>query len=197
MAEIKSTMDLVMERAARIGKASSEELCLEEARKKGMHLAVEYLDGNLIDPLEALKTQESSLQVPALKGMAEIMLRNIFLPRDEMQKERTEKAVKGVMALEGESGEITAICSELVNLLGGYMQHRVQLRGQLEEQVKQQYENHMAQQPEMQRQGAQVDLAQQQKVHEEWSRIETELNAQYNAALDQLKQQVGHRLGTE
>ncbi len=197
MAEIKSTMDLVMERAARIGKASSEELRLEEARKKGMHLAVEYLDGNLIDPLEALKEQESSLQVPSLKGMAEIMLRNIFLPRDEVQKERTEKAVKGVMALEGESGEIAAICSEMVNLLGGYMQHRVQLRGQLEEQIKQQYESQMAQQPEMQGQRAQIDPAQQQKFHEEWSRIETELSTQYNAALDQLKQQVGQRLGME
>jgi hypothetical protein len=189
MAEIKSTMDLVMERAARIGKASSEELRFEEARKKGMHLAVEYLDGSLVAPLEALKEQENSLQIPALRGMAEIMLRNIFLPRDETQKDRTEKAVKGVMALEGESGEIEAICNELVNLLGGYMQHRVQLRAQLEEQV--------AQQSEMQKQGAQVDPAQQPKVHEEWSRIETELSTQYNAALDQLKQQVGQRFGID
>ena len=197
MAEIKSTMDLVMERAARIGKASSDELRLEDARKKGMQLAVEYLNGNLINPLEALKEQENNLQVPALKGMAEILLRNIFLPRDEMQKEKTEKAVKGVMALEGESGEIAAICSELTNILGGYMQHRVQLRGQLEEQIIQQYENLMAQQPEMQRQGVQIDPTRQPKFQEEWSRVEAELSSQYNTALDQIKQQVGQRLGIE
>ena len=197
MAEIKSTMDLVMERAARMGKASSEDLHLEEARKKGMQLAVAYLDGNLNDPLEALKEQEKNIQVPALKGMAETMLRNVFLPRDEMQKEKAEKAVNGIMALEGGSGEIASICSELLKILGGYMQHRVQLRAQLEEQIMQQYEALVAQQPEMQRQGVQIDPTQQPKFQEEWSRVETELNSQYNAALDQIKQQVGQRLGIE
>lgn len=195
MAEIKSTMDLVLERAARIGKASSDELRLDEARKKGIQLAVQYLDGSLQDPLEALRDQEKTMQVSVLKGMAETMLRNIFLPRDEMQQGRTEKAVKGIIALEGGSGEIAAICGELTNILGGYMQHREQLRGQLEEQIKQQYENLMAQQPEMQRQGVRTDPAQQPKFHEEWSRIETELNSQYNKALEQFKQQIGQRLG--
>jgi hypothetical protein len=195
MAEIKSTMDLVLERAARIGKASSDELRLDEARKKGIQLAVQYLDGSLQDPLEAVRDQEKTMQVSVLKGMAETMLRNIFLPRDEMQQGRTEKAVKGIIALEGGSGEIAAICGELTNILGGYMQHREQLRGQLEEQIKQQYENLMAQQPEMQRQGVRVDPAQQPKFHEEWSRIETELNSQYNKALEQFKQQIGQRLG--
>jgi hypothetical protein len=195
MAEIKSTMDLVLERAARIGKASSDELRLDEARKKGIQLAVQYLDGSLQDPLEALRDQEKTMQVSVLKGMAETMLRNIFLPRDEMQQGRTEKAVKGIIALEGGSGEIAAICGELTNILGGYMQHREQLRGQLEEQIKQQYENLMAQQPEMQRQGVRIDPAQQPKFHEEWSRIETELNSQYNKALEQFKQQIGQRLG--
>ena len=99
MAEIKSTMDLVMERAARIGKASSEEVRLEEARKKGIQLAVEYLDGSLHDPLEAVRGQENTLQIPVLKGMAETMLRNIFLPRDEIQQERAEKAVNGFLSL--------------------------------------------------------------------------------------------------
>lgn len=195
MAEIKSTMDLVMERAARMGKASREELRLEEAGKKGVQLAVDYLDGKLNDPLEAIQEQESGLQVPAFKGMAEILLRNVFLPRDEIQKERTEKAVKGIIALEGGSGGIAAICSELTNLVGGYMQHRVQLRGQLEEQVMQQYENLMAQQPEMQRQGVKIDPSRQPKFLEEWSRVEAELSSQYNAALNQVKQQVSQRLG--
>ena len=195
MAEIKSTMDLVMERAARIGKASNEELRLEEAGKKGIHLAVEYLDGKLQDPLEALKGLENNMQVSVLRGMVETMLRNIFLPRDELQQERTERAVKGVMSLEGGSGEIASICGELTNILGRYMQHREQLRGQLEEQVKLQYENLMAQQPEVQRGGIRLDPTQQPRFKEEWNRVETELNSQYNKALDQLKGQITQRLG--
>ncbi|NOQ45619.1 MAG: hypothetical protein GQ559_02945, partial [Desulfobulbaceae bacterium] len=59
MAEIKSTMDLVMERAARMGMATSEELQQEEARKTGMQLTAAYLNdesaGPLIDELNNRK----------------------------------------------------------------------------------------------------------------------------------------------
>ncbi|HER63525.1 MAG TPA: hypothetical protein ENO11_06075 [Desulfobacteraceae bacterium] len=195
MAEIKSTMDLVMERAARIGRASSEELRLEEARKKGIQLAVEYLDGNLENPLTAIKNQENILQGGVLRGLIETLLRNIFLPRDDIQQERTRKAVKGITMLEGGSAEIASICRELTNVLGGYMQHREQLRGQLEEQIMLQYESLMAQQPGMQREGIRIDPTQQPRFKEEWNRLEAELNSQYNKALDQFKQQIGQRLG--
>lgn len=195
MAEIKSTMDLVMERAARIGKASSEELRLEEARKKGIQLAVEYLEGNLPDPLEALQNQDKSIQLAVLQGMAKTMLRNIFLPRDQAQQESAEKAVMGVMSVEKGSGEIAAIGRELTNLLTGYMQHREQLRGQLEEQIRLQFENLLAQQPEMQREKIRIDPTQQPRFKEEWSRVESELNRQYGKVLEQLKEQIGQRLG--
>lgn len=196
MAEIKSTMDLVMERAARIGKASREDLYREEARKKGVQLAVEFLDGGLPDPLDTLKNLEQNIQVDVLHGMADILLRNIFLPRDEMQQQRAEQAVKGILSLEGSSAEIASMCEELGKILVGYMQHREQLRGQLEEQIKLHYESLMAQQQEMQRTGMQTDPTQQPKFQEEWLRVETELNSQYGNALDQLKQQIAIRLGT-
>lgn len=195
MAEIKSTMDLVMERAARIGKASSEELRLEEAGKKGIQLAVEYLDGNLPDPLAAVQSQDKSLQLTVLRGMVTTLLRNIFLPRDQLQQESAEKAVRGVMSVEKGSGEIASICAEVTNLLGGYMQHREQLRGQLEEQIRLQVENLLAQQPEMKKEGMRLDPTQQPRFKEEWSRVEFELNRQYGKALDQLKEQIGQRLG--
>ncbi len=195
MAEIKSTMDLVMERAARMGKASSEELRQEEARAKGIQLAVEYLDGTMQNPLEAVKRQEGAVQLQVFQGMGETMLRNIFLPRDEIQQARAEKAVMGVMSLEAGSGEVAAICRELTNILGGYMQHREQLRGQLEEQINVQYEKQLSRQPEMQRAGGRMNAAMQPKFQEEWRRVEAELNSQYNKALEQLKLQVRQRLG--
>ncbi len=54
MAEIKSTMDLVMERAARIGKASSVDLQQDEARKKGMQLTAGYLEGSFNSLVEKM-----------------------------------------------------------------------------------------------------------------------------------------------
>lgn len=189
MAEIKSTMDLVMERAARIGKASTEELRKEEARKKGVLLTVDYMEGKTENLLNELQGHDKDVQVDVLQGMAETILRNIFLPRDEIQQERTAKAVDGLKTLDN-GGGIGAICTEITNILGGYLQHREQLRGQLEEQIKKHYENLMAQQ-----QGMQPDPNQQPKFQEEWNRVETELNSQYGNALEQLKLQINQRLG--
>ena len=50
MAEIKSTMELVMERAARMGRASEEEIEREELRREGMRLAAGFLDKGGADP---------------------------------------------------------------------------------------------------------------------------------------------------
>ena len=194
MAEIKSTMDLVMERAARIGKASSEELHQEEARKKGIQLAVAFMEGQNDDLFAKVKEQEQASQLSVMKGVGETMLRNIILPRDEMQQERAKKAVEGFNELDGGRG-VSAICNEVLNILDGYLQHREQLKGQLEEQIKMHYEQLMAQQEQMQQSGMQIDPAQQPKFQEEWNRVETELNSQYGNALDQLKLQIGQRLG--
>jgi len=82
MAEIKSTMDLVMERAARIGKASREELQQDEARKKGMQLAVDFLEGKVDGLFDAIADHEQAMQGIVRSGAAENLLRNIFLPRE-------------------------------------------------------------------------------------------------------------------
>lgn len=194
MAEIKSTMDLVMERAARIGKASSEEVRQEEAHRKGIQFAVEFMEGKSEEMLAKIQEQEKVCQIPVMKGIGETLLRNITLPRDEVQQERAKKAVEGLQKLDGGSG-IGAICSEIGKILDGYLQHREQLKGQLEEQIKLHYEQLMAQQAQMQQAGMPIDQLQQPKFQEEWNRVETELNSQYGNALDQLKLQISQRLG--
>lgn len=187
-------MDLVMERAAKIGKASSEELRQDEAQKKGIQYAVGFMEGKTDGLLARLQEEDQSCQISVLKGMADTMLRNVVLPRDEIQQERAKKAVAGLQELDGGRG-IGAICGEIATILDGYLQHREQLKGQLEEQIKMHYEQLMAQQAQMQQAGMQVDPAQQPKFQEEWNRVETELNSQYGKALDQLKVQICQRLG--
>jgi len=195
MAEIKSTMDLVMERAARIGMATREELQQEEATKKGMLLAVDFLEGKVDDLPRSIAGHDKGIQGAVRQGTGESLLRNIFLPREEIQQERAAKAVQGILDLSGGAGDIASICQELLSVLGGYIQHREQIRGQLEEQVRMQYEQLLAQQQGMQRDNIKIDPTLQPRFKEEWSRIEGELNSQYNKALDQLKMQLKQRLG--
>lgn len=195
MAEIKSTMDLVMERAARIGKASREELQQEEMKKKGMLLAVDFLEGRLDNLKKAIGGHDKAAQAVIRRGAAESLLRNIFLPRDDSQRRRADQAIQGAADLSGGARDVAEICRGMQALFDGYSKHREQIRGQLEEQVRMQYEQLLARQQGIRGERIKVDPTLQPKFQEEWSRIEGELSNQYNRALDQLKMQLKQRLG--
>jgi len=195
MAEIKSTMDLVMERAARIGKASNEDLQRDEAQKKGMQLTAEYLEGTLKSLIDTLSSQDSGTQSAMRSGMVEGLLRNIFLPRNDHQQKRAENAAQGLTELAGGAGDIETICRELLQIIAGYLQHREELRGQLEEQIKMQYEQLLAQQGGMGGKEFNIDATMQPKFQEEWGKVEVELNSRYGEALEQHKTNLKQRLG--
>lgn len=195
MAEIKSTMDLVMERAAKFGKASSDDLRRDETRKQGMQKTVAYLDGTETSLIDELNSQPGEQQGDLRHGMIESLMRNIFLPRDDMQQERTERAARGLIELAGGAGDVASICQEMLHILAGYTQHRDQLREQLEEQIRMQYEQLLAQQGGVQDANMKIDPTLQPKFREEWARIEAELTSKYNEALEQHKGQLGQRLG--
>jgi hypothetical protein len=195
MGEIKSTMDLVMERAAGMGKASRDEIEHDEARKKGMRLAADFLGDSGESLFEAYTAQPEGLRETVRQGMAEGLFRNVFLPRDQEGQERTERAVRGLIDLAG-GGDIASICQEMETVIGKYSQHRQQLREQLEEQVSAQHEQQlMAKQAGGQGTGAGLDSGMLSRFQEEWSRLEQELNSQYNQALDQYCQQIRMRMG--
>ena len=195
MAEIKSTMELVLERAARMGKASSEEIANDEAKKTGMQLIAAYLEGKGDSPSQLLSRQDPQQQQAVRRGMVEALLRNIFLPRDDHARKRTEQATRGLLDLAGGAGDIVSICQEMQHVIGQYQQHREQLKSRLEEQMRMQYEQLLAQQMGGQAEGMQIDPTTQPKFQEEWARVEAELDGQYNQALAQYKEQLQQRLG--
>ncbi|OQX17764.1 MAG: hypothetical protein BWK76_09605 [Desulfobulbaceae bacterium A2] len=194
MAEIRSTMDLVMERAARIGSASSDELQNEERRRLGMQRAAAYLDGKLEDLGAELAGVDQAQQPAVRRGMIEALLRNIMLAREEGQQHKAEQALQALSQLGGGAGDLKSIGKELLHIVGQYAKHREQLRRQLEDAIKVQMEQMLARQPGLGSSKLKLDPTLQPKFKEEWSRIETELGDQYGRALEQHKDQLRQRL---
>jgi hypothetical protein len=122
----------------------------------------------------------------------EVFLRNIILPRDEDQQ-RTEKAKQGLLELGQNSGELTTIFSEIKQVLDHYLQHKKEIRNQVEEAFRQQMEQAMAQQTGQAGLGMKVDPALHPKFQEEWTRIMGELDEQYSQALNQHKNLVAQK----
>lgn len=194
MAEIKSTMELVMERAAKMASKASPATGDEDQIKIGMRLAAEFLNGKLSDLTAELGKQDPKEQLSVFKGAAQTLLRNIVLPRDEMLQERNDVALQGIQALIQSVGasSLTQVCAELQQILQQYGQHKEQVTQQLEEALRAQLEQQYA--------GKGVDTDQLRasmhpQYQEEMAKMEQDLNGQYNQALDQRKEMILQQSG--
>ena len=192
MAEIKSTLEKVLERAASMGRASQEEIQAEEKVREGMRMAAEYLQENGIDFSRARETTGDAALI--LKGVIQVFLRNIALPRDDNQQ-RAERAMQGLLDLNKGSGDLMTICKEMKSILNHYQQHKKEVRRQVEDAFRQQMEHALANQTGQKGLGMKVDPVLHPKFQEEWSRIKTDLNSQYNETLEQHKKLVAQRFG--
>ena len=192
MAEIKSTMDMVLERAAKMAAAAQPEVDSEDLIKTGMRLAAEYLNQQETDLAQLLAAQSAKDQVAIRKGMAQTLLRNIVLPRDPQLQASGKRALQGVLSLGDKSGDIKSICQELSQILEQYGQHKEQMTKQLEDAIRAQLEQQQMAQGGKRGQ-APVNPAMHPQYREELAKMLTSLNNQYNDAMKQRKEMILER----
>jgi hypothetical protein len=193
MAEIKNTIDMVMERAARMAAGSSTENDNEEHVKAGMRLAAEYLNQPATDLVVTLAEKPAEIQGCLRHGMVQTLLRNVVLPRDTSLKERSSLALKGILALLQKTGgaAVTSTCAELQQILDQYNQHKEQATKQLEEAILNQLEQQYAARGTR---PGKLTPTMHPKYHEELARMLGDINTQYNQAMDQRKETVSRQL---
>ncbi|MEW6517932.1 MAG: DUF6657 family protein [Thermodesulfobacteriota bacterium] len=196
MAEIRSTLEMVLERAARMEAKASADLVSQEKQKDGMRLAAGYLRGEQVDLPGAL-AKCSAEELPLLKkGMVTALLRNIVLPRKADEAPAGEKAMQALLEIGRSKGELVQVFTEMKSILERYLSHKEQLKKQLEEQFAQQMqlmEKSLAQQTGMK---MKLQPSQHPKFAEEWQRILVELNDQYGRAVEQYKEFIAKQLTT-
>lgn len=186
MAEIKSTMEMVLERAARMEKEAGGPVAIDYSRD-GMRIGAAYMNGSTPDMMATLMEEAQEKRESLRQGILQVLLRNVILPRDDEQQEGSNKALQGLIDISGGHEEIASLCAELQQILGQYNQHKEQMTEQLEEALKGQ----LQQQQSMQ--GAQVEAhelsaAAHPQYNAELSKMLGELNDQYLQAMDQRKE---------
>jgi len=193
MAEIKSTMEMVLERAARMSKRSTGQAGPDDLEKDGMKMAADFLSDKFSDLNQILIEQPEEQQVSVRKGMTSTLLRNITLPRDETLATRSEMAISGLQNLD-HSSELNNLCQEIQQILGQYSQHKEQVKQQLDEAIRAQLQQQLAQQGQQVSDPASINPTMHPKYNEEMARALGDLNEQYNKALDERKDSIRHRL---
>lgn len=187
MAEIRSTLDMVMERAARMAERAEDVPADQAIEQKGMRLVAEFLDGKKSGLTELLQQEAAAEQMAMRRGMAKALLRNVVLPRDEFLMERSNAALAGLLDLSGQAGDVGSVCKELQQLLEQYSQHKEQTRQQLDDAIRAQLAQQLQAQMGTDNELPAIDPTMHPQYRKEWEQAKSNLNEQYNQAFDQRK----------
>jgi ribosome assembly protein YihI (activator of Der GTPase) len=191
MGEMKNAWEKAMEKVEKLGKLSEEELKQLEYQPAGNKLAAKYLqemDYNL--DAEMTKYKGTGVRKYILQGAQEIFLRSIVLPKNEYDMQTTRRAMAGLRLLKENKKLLDTILDRITNLLNYYGQARQQTYLQF----KKDFEAKLREpnQTMQQQVGAKVRIEPEQhpQFMEEWRRINSQLDAQYEKALEEHKQQI-------
>ena len=189
LAEIKSAIELALEKAERYGKASKEEMAAAQYQEQGRQLAVQFLrdEGDLAAGLKSLPAEA---QAAARQASKEVFLRNLGLPRDEAVDPRLERALEGLNLVAASPKAMARLRAELDQLLQQYLQ----FRSNALQQLKARFSAGLGQ---MQRameaktgQRVRVEVEQLPQFLEEWRRFQGQLQDQFEPLLDELKEKM-------
>lgn len=192
MAEIKSTMEMVLARAARLEaeQSGAEGLGEDRLKEDGMRAGAAFMRGEETDLAALLAGCPAVARPHFIRGVAAALLRNIILPREGEQLDKAGQAMNGLVQVGRNHPELLAVFGDLTKILEQYRKHCEQLKEQLEANfahLMPQLEAVMAQRTG---QAMKLQPSQHPKYQEELQKAMDDLNGQYGRAIDQHKQMV-------
>jgi hypothetical protein len=189
LAEIKSALELALEKAERYGKASKEDLAAAQSQEQGRLLAVQYFkdEGDLEEGLKGLPPEA---QAAARAAAKEVFLRNIGLPRNGEAESRQDRALAGLLLVAHNRATMARYRAELEQLL----QQFLQIRNNALQQLKARFGAAL---PQMERameaktgQKVRLEVEQLPQFQEEWRRFLGQLHDQFDPMLAELKEKM-------
>jgi hypothetical protein len=191
MGELNSAFDIAMERARRLGEASPEEVRKRDLVPEGERLAARYLrdEGGLA---AELSNYDDEARRYVIEGAGGIFLRNIDLPRSDVAKGISKRAMEGVKILKGDKGGVENVYSKMRRLFKYYEQEGEQQRREAYEAFKGEFLARLGQ--EHQRRGlpapVSADVEGQPQFQEQWGRALVQLDEQYYKLLEEYKREL-------
>ena len=192
MGDIKSALELAMEKIEKLGKATDEERLKWRYVPEGERLAARYLkqDCNLV---VELSQYEETARRYVIEGAGDILIRNINLPRGDLAKGNNKRAMDGIKNLKNDKVAVENAYSKMRRIFNHYIEQGEQQRRQAYESLKAEFEAKM-QQAVQQQLGSlmrvRIDVEQQPQFQEEWRKLQTQLDSQYLKLLDEYKQEL-------
>ncbi len=137
MAEIKSALELALERTAGM-EVDKSKLQEKEFKVKGRKAALAFLEGKteIAEFSKTLKQQKGDGKEAFKKGAAGSFMSILKLPIDTDYKPEFMKAADGLAAISDSKGSIKQMFEQLVQFFDQYLQNREQMEKQLAAQYQ-------------------------------------------------------------
>jgi len=192
MGNIKSALDIAMEKIEKLEKATDEERLKWKYVPEGEKLAVKYLKQGCNLVVE-MSQYEENIRKYIIEGAADILTRNINLPRDDSARKNNRKAMDGLKNLKSDKVGVENVFSKIRYVFNHYTEQGEQQRKQAYERLKTEVEARV--QEKLQQQlvsfvAGSIDVERQPQFQEEWRRIQAQLDSQYLKHLDEYKQEL-------
>jgi hypothetical protein len=191
MGEMKSAWQIAMEKADKLGKVSPDELNSIKYVPTGNKIASQFLIDDKTDLAAELSKYEADNTAKFVKkGLEEIFLINISLPRNDEESRRTTRSMAGLRLIKGDKKQLESIFGLINNLLNQYkvalQQTYAEFKKNAEATIQQ------ASRTMQPQRGDQMPMEQklQLQLQEEWRQIHSELDNQYDKALQEHKQKI-------
>lgn len=192
MGDIKSAIEIAMEKAERLGKATDEERLKWKYVPEGERLAAKYIkqDCNLV---VELSQYEENIKKYVIQGVADVLTRNINLPKSNLVKRTNKRAMDGLKIVKGDKASVENVYSKIRRIFEHYVGQGEQQRKQAYESLKAEFEAKMKQAIQQQLgsfAGIRIDVERQPQFQEEWRKLLIQLDSQYVRLLDEYKQEL-------
>jgi hypothetical protein len=191
MGEMKSAWEKAMEKAEKLGKPSEEELKQVEYIPTGNMIAAKFLQEEKYDlDAELTKYKGSGGRQYIIQGVQEIFMRNITLPHNDHDKKVLSRAMAGIKLLKENKKQIEVVSDLINNLITYYEQARQQSFNQFKKNFETKLQEASKSLQQRAGAGANIEAQIQQQFQDEWRRASSELDAQYEKALEEHRQQI-------
>jgi len=192
MGDIKSALEIAMEKVEKLEKATDEERLRWKYVPEGEKLITRYLSEGCNLMVE-LGNYEEKARRCIIEGAGDVLIRNINLPKNNLAKRNNKRAMEGFKTLKSDKVAVENIYSQLRHLFKHYTEQGEQQRKQAYETLKTEFEVQVRQAIQQQLgllPGAKIDVEKQPQFQEEWRKVQTQIDSQYYKLLDEYKQEL-------
>jgi hypothetical protein len=190
VAEIKSALELALEKAEAYGRASKEDLLQEKFNEQARHLAVQFLKEEELDLEKELAALPKEAQGGARLAMKEVFSRNITLPKEEAVDSRVDRALQGMMTTATDKKTMGRLIQEVDQLLQQFLMARNSAYQQLKTSFMQTLGNYTRALEAQLKSKVKLEVEHLPEFQQEWRKFEGNLMAQFEPLLENRKQQM-------